>query len=140
MLKTLYEYYSTQNVRPTYADFGDDTELSKYAELRKSVFHRLMLPPAVFAGKRLLEFGSDTGENSLVFAQWGARLTLVEPNAEAHPYIRKYFSKFGLDSRLDSVVAASLLEFSALHKFDAIDAEGFIYTIQPTSVWVKKNR
>jgi len=135
---SLYEYYATQSVRPTYADFGDDAELSKYAELRKNVFYRLMLPPAVFGGKRLLEFGPDTGENSLVFAQWGARLTLVEPNAEAHSYIRRYFSKFGLDARLDDVVAASFLDFTAPHKFDVIDAEGFIYTIQPNSAWIRK--
>lgn len=138
MVETLYEYYATQSVRPTYAGFGGDAELSKYAELRKNVFHRLMLPPVVFAGKRLLEFGPDTGENSLVFAHWGAHLTLVEPNAEAHTYIRRYFSKFGLDACLDDVVAASLLEYSAPHKFDVIDAEGFIYTIQPNSAWIKK--
>lgn len=137
-MEALYQYYSTQSVRPTYADFDGDAELSSYEALRKNVFYRLMLPPAVFAGKRLLEFGPDTGENSLVFARWGARLTLVEPNTEAHPYIRRYFSKFGLDDHLDGVVAAGLLEFAAPNKFDMIDAEGFIYTIQPNSAWIKK--
>jgi hypothetical protein len=134
----LYEYYSTQTIRPTHADFGSDTELSKYAELRKNMFYRLMFPPALFSGKRVLEFGPDTGENSLIFAKWGAQLTLVEPNQEAHSYIRRYFSKFQLNNYLDNVIAAPLLEFSTPHKFDIIDAEGFIYTIQPTSAWVKK--
>ncbi len=137
-MEALYEYYSTQGLRPTYANFDGDAALSNYEALRKNVFYRLMLPPTIFAGKRLLEFGPDTGENSLVFAQWGAHLTLVEPNVEAHPYIRGYFSKFGLDACLDEVVAASLLEYSAAHKFDVIDAEGFIYTIQPNSAWIKK--
>lgn len=137
-MEKMYGYYATQNVRPTWADFGDDAELSKYAALREIMFLRLMLPPAIFAGKRLLEFGPDTGENSLIFAQWGAKLTLVEPSAEAHSYIRSYFSKFGLGARLDDVIAASLLEFSADRKFDVIDAEGFIYTIQPNSAWIKK--
>lgn len=138
MMAELYNYYSTQAIRPTHADFSSDTELSKYAELRKNVFNRLTFSPAMFAGKRVLEFGPDTGENSLIFAQWGARLTLVEPNQEAHSYIRRYFSKFHLNARLDDVVAASLLEFSAPQKFDVIDAEGFIYTIQPNSSWIKK--
>ncbi len=138
MLETLYEYYATQNVRPTYASFSGDEELSQYAKLRKHVFYRLMLPPSFFAGKRLLEFGPDTGENSLVFGNWGAHLTLVEPNAEAHSYIRRYFSKFGLDNCLQDVVATSLLQYQGPHKFDVIDAEGFIYTIQPNSAWITK--
>src|ERR1017187_1060891 len=138
MMTGLYDYYLTQTIRPTHADFGSDTELSRYAELRKHVFNRLTFPPALFAGKRVLEFGPDTGENSLIFAQWGARLTLVEPNEEAHSYIRRYFSKFQLNDSLDDVIAVPLLEFSPPHKFDIIDAEGFIYTVQPTSAWVRK--
>jgi hypothetical protein len=137
-LEKMYEYYAAQEVQPTYADFSGDTELSKYARLRKDVFSRLVLPPVIFNGKRVLEFGPDTGENSLVFAQWGARLTLVEPNTEAHPYIRRYFSKFGLEQRLDDVVSASLLDFQPPQKYSVIDAEGFIYSIQPTSAWVAK--
>jgi hypothetical protein len=137
-METLYEYYSSQGVRPTYASFDGESVLAEYEVLRRNVFYRLMLPPAFFAGKRLLEFGPDTGENSLVFAKWGAHLTLVEPNVEAHPYIRRYFSEFKLDASLDNVVAASLLDFSALSKFDAIDAEGFIYTVQPSSSWIRK--
>jgi hypothetical protein len=138
ILEKMYEYYAAQDVQPTYADFSGDAELSKYARLRKDVFSRLVLPPAIFNGKRVLEFGPDTGENSLVFAQWGARLTLVEPNKEAHPYIRRYFSKFGMEQRLDDVVSASLLDFQSPQKYSVIDAEGFIYTVQPTSSWVAK--
>lgn len=138
IVETLYEYYATKSVRPTFANFGDDAELGKYAELRENVFYRLLLPTSIFSGKRLLEFGPDTGENSLVFAKWGAKLSLVEPNAQAHPFIRSYFTKFGLDNQLNNVTAASLLGFAAPHKFDIIDAEGFIYTIQPNSAWIKK--
>jgi predicted O-methyltransferase YrrM len=134
----LFDYYLTQTIRPTHADFSSDTQLSKYAELRKNVFNRLTFPITLFSGKRVLEFGPDTGENSLVFAKWGARVTLVEPNEEAHSYISRYFTKFQLDDYLDDIIASTMLEFSAPRKFDVIDAEGFVYTIQPTSAWVKK--
>lgn len=134
----LYEYYATHNIRPTFADFDDDAELSKYEKLRKNVFFRLMFPSATFSGKRVLEFGPDTGENSLVFARWGAHLTLVEPNVEAHSYIRRYFSKFKMDACLDDIIDESLLTFGRVPKFDIIDAEGFIYTIKPNSAWINK--
>lgn len=134
----LHDYYLTQAIRPTHADFRNDTELTNYAALRKSVFWRLNFLPDLFSGKRVLEFGPDTGENSLIFAQWGAHLTLVEPNENAHSFIHGYFSKFHLEDRLDDVVGASILEFSSQHKFDIIDAEGFIYTVQPTRAWIDK--
>lgn len=139
-MANMYEYYATKNVRPTYADFADNSVLAKYVGMRENMFHRLSLPPAVFAGKSLIEFGPDTGENALVFAKWGARLTLVEPSVDAHPYIADYFSKFGMDASLDAMVSTSLLEFETDKTFDIIDAEGFIYTLKPNSAWIKKTR
>ncbi|MCO4857596.1 class I SAM-dependent methyltransferase [Herbaspirillum sp. WGmk3] len=138
MTEKMYEYYAKQDVQPTYADFSSDAELSRYAQLRKNVFFRLSLPLALFQGKEVLEFGPDTGENSIVFAQWGARVTLVEPNAEAHPYIRQYFSRFSLESNLTEIVTKSVLDFEPARQYDFVDAEGFIYTVQPTSAWVSK--
>ena len=38
----------------------------------------MSVPPALFRGADVLEFGPDSGENAVVFARWGARLTLVE--------------------------------------------------------------
>lgn len=138
MTEKMYEYYAAQDVQPTFADFSGDAELFKYAKLRNDVFFRMSLPPALFRNKDLLEFGPDTGENSLVFAQWGANVTLVEPNKEAHPYIERYFSKFKLELSLKEIVAKSVLDFTPAKLYDIIDAEGFIYTVQPTSAWIAK--
>jgi hypothetical protein len=138
MMEKMYEYYAAQDVQPTYADFSGDAELFKYAKVRNDVFFRMSLPPALFRDKELLEFGPDTGENSLVFAQWGANVTLVEPNKEAHPYIQRYFSKFKLEKSLKEIVAKSVLDFVPAKPYDIIDAEGFIYTVQPTSAWIAK--
>jgi SAM-dependent methyltransferase len=138
IMEKMYEYYAAQDVQPTYADFSGDAELFKYAKLRDDVFFRMSLPPALFRDKELLEFGPDTGENSLVFARWGARVTLVEPNKEAHPYIQRYFSKFDLESRLTEIIAKSVLDFKPARLYDIIDAEGFIYTVQPTGAWIAK--
>ncbi len=137
-MESLFNYYETKDIRPTYAAFGNDEQLNRYSEQRKNFFYRLNLPYTFFKGKKILEFGPDTGENALVFAKWGATLTLVEPNIEAHSYIRNYLSQYGLESSINGLVAASLLEFKNESKFDVIDAEGFIYTIQPNIAWIKK--
>lgn len=131
----MHEYYATKHIQPTFADF-DEAGLANYEDMRKRVFNRLKFPAEMFYGKQVLEFGPDTGENSLVFAQWGANMTLVEPNPNALTYIHQNFSKFGMTP--DTVVESTLMEFQSSEKFDIIDAEGFIYTIQPSDMWFRK--
>ena len=130
----MHEYYATKHIQPTFADL-DEAGLIAYEAMRKRVFNRLRFPAEMFYGKSVLEFGPDTGENALVFSQWGANMTLVEPNAKAHPFIHKYFSRFGL--MLDHVIESDLMDFSTTEEFDIVDAEGFIYTI-PSSLWLRK--
>ena len=88
----LYEYYRGQQLLPTFADFQGAPEVERYAAQRAAVLRdRAGLLPAMFNGAEILEFGPDSGENALVFAMWGAQLTLVEPNERAHETIRAYF-------------------------------------------------
>jgi hypothetical protein len=133
----LFEYYERQDVLPTFGNFKGPEDLRRYAEGRVRLFNeRLMLPVRSFADAELLEFGPDSGENALVFAQWGANLTLSEPNEKAHGPIRNYFSRFDLQSRLRELVRADIAGFRSARQFDIIDAEGFIYTIQPSRAWL----
>lgn len=138
MVRTMYDYYASQSIKPTYAEFTTQSQIEAYTELRRHVFRRLMLPSTYFEGKNILEFGPDTGENSIVFAEWGATVSLVEPNITAHHYIHRYFTNFGLEDRLSGISGESLTTFNSVKKFDLIDAEGFIYTIQPHNLWIKK--
>lgn len=138
MTANMYDYYAKQSVRPTFADFDSDAQLSNYAALRKTVFTRLFIPPGFFAGKDVLEFGPDTGENALVLARWGARVTLVEPNVAAHAQIEAYFERFSLKEQLAGVTAESVLGYQPPRRFHAVLAEGFIYTVQPTTAWLEK--
>lgn len=134
----LYTYYQKKDVLPTHARFSCAQDLEKYRKHREDFFiEKLYLPTRMFAGAKLIEFGPDSGENSLVFADWGAFITLVEPNFKAWPYINKYFEKFNFKDRLVSIEKTSLEDFKAKEKFQVIDAEGFIYTVRPMAVWIK---
>lgn len=134
---TLYLYYQQKGVLPTHARFSTKEDLDKYQLSRSKLFsNKLHLPPQMFQGANMIEFGPDSGENSLVFARWDASLTLVEPNPNSWPYIENYFKKFGLGDKLKSLVKVSLESFETTEKFRFIDAEGFIYTIRPESIWI----
>ncbi len=136
-MKGLYEYYRGQQVLPTFADFRGAAELERYAALRAAVLRdRAGLPPAIFNGAEVLEFGPDSGENALVFAMWGARLTLVEPNERAHDAIRSYFERFEQGSSLRALSTAHVLDYDDPLRYDVVVAEGFIYTVQPTRAWL----
>lgn len=134
----LYTYYQKKDVLPTYARFSCPEELNKYQRQREQFFsEKLYLPKQMFKHANLVEFGPDSGENSLVFADWGAAVTLVEPNPKARPFIAKYFEMFNLKDKLVSIKECDLEKFRSEKKFEFIIAEGFIYTIQPELAWIK---
>ena len=134
---SLYEYYGRQRLLPTFANLGDEAAVAAYEQGRERLFSdRLGLPVRVFAGARVLEFGSDTGENALCFARWGAQMTIVEPNERAHEAVRHYFERYAPPGRLEGIVSADVLGFSGERIYDAIVAEGFIYTVRPTRAWL----
>jgi hypothetical protein len=133
----LFQYYERQDVLPTFGNFASPDDLDRYAQGRVRLFRdRLQLPPRIFREADLLEFGPDSGENAMVFGQWGANLTLAEPNSRALGQIRSYFERFNLGGRLRQLISADVAGFCSDQKFDVIDAEGFIYTIQPTEAWL----
>jgi hypothetical protein len=139
--KTLYEYYHNRGFSPTYAGFEGEPELARYETMREHVLRdRLSLPREVFAGARVLDYGPDTGEDALVLARWGARLTLVEPNELAHPTIRNYFERFGLTDSIEKLVKADVLSFADDVLYDAIVAEGFLFTVKPIRAWLEAFR
>lgn len=134
----LFNYYERQSVLPTFGNLRSPGELEAYKAQRRELFtDKLMLPPPLFRGAELLEFGPDSGENAMVFAGWGAHLTLAEPNRHAHEKIQAYFSRFGLTDRLRQLILTDVEGFRSDRRFDIIDAEGFIYTIQPTEKWLR---
>lgn len=134
----LFQYYEKEQFLPTFGNFDSPSKLHDYALARRTIFvEKLMLPLEVFSGTNVLEFGPDTGENALVFALWGANLTLVEPNQRAHHQIASYFQRFDLNRNLKRLSDDDLEGFSSDEAYDVIDAEGFIYTVQPTSLWLR---
>lgn len=133
----LFNYYERQDVLPTFGNFKSAAELDAYASQRRELFSdKLVLPPRLFRDAEVLEFGPDSGENALVFAGWGANMTLAEPNRHAHPKIEAYFAHFCLTERLRELALADVEGFRSERRYDIIDAEGFIYTVQPTENWL----
>jgi SAM-dependent methyltransferase len=138
---SLFNYYSRQELLPTFGDFKTQAELDRQGRYRRDLFEeKLHLPVALFRNARVVEFGPDSGENALVCAQWGASLSLVEPNPKAVERIRAYFGHFGLESHLEGLYATDLASFGRDHAdqapFDFVIAEGFLHAVRPDRLWI----
>lgn len=135
--KSLHAYHREQSILPTFAALQTRHELQTFADKREQMFlDNLQIPSRLFQNARVLEVGPDSGENALVFAKWGSRLTLVEPNARAWGVIQNYLNHFKLGDCVESLAKMSLEEFTSRSKFDFIVAEGFIFTIRPEHRWI----
>ncbi len=134
----MHAYYEAKGLSPTFGNLRTAEDLDRHTAMRERIFtEKLNLPPRVFAGARVLEFGPDTGENALVFARWGATVDLVEPNRKSWPQIEAYFRHFGLGERLGTLDDSPIQQYRPDRTYDMVVAEGFIQTVKPTSAWIE---
>jgi SAM-dependent methyltransferase len=137
---TMSDYYASQSLLPTHGRFTTAPDLVRHTDARERFFNdKLFLPKRLFYHADVMEIGCDSGENALAFATWRAYLTLVEPNAKAHPVIREYFQRYRLESQISKLTGDDVAQLAAAHQepvYDFVIAEGFIYTVQPSSLWL----
>ena len=72
--------------------------------------YNLKLPPEVFKGKKLIDFGAGTGENTIYLANWGAKCTLVEMNPIAHNTSKKVFKKYSKSFKDHKFINSSIFD------------------------------
>src|SRR5438874_1781855 len=111
---SLLAYYQQSKFNPVPVSLDTPQAWLSHCAKRRSLYERhLSIPLALIRDKTVLEFGCNTGENSLVLASLGAKLTLVEPNEQALEALRWNFKRFGLESQIAQVVPASINEFQS---------------------------
>lgn len=127
---TLLAYYQCNDFNPARIPVERAEVWPDHVQKRTTLYTRhLHLPLPLWRGASVLEFGANSGENALVAAMAGARLTLVEPNVNVHDRLRGLFSQFSLSDQLESLSAEGLEEFTSQNTFDGVIAEGFVFTL-----------
>lgn len=135
----MYEYYESQPTLPTVANFKSLESFQRYENQRKDLItEKLNIPVQFFQDREILEFGPDSGENALVFAKWGAKLHLVEPNQEGINTTKKNFNHFNLSNAIQSITKTDINGYTSDKLFDLIVAEGFVHSIKPDQSWISK--
>ncbi len=126
----LVEFYQRNRFNPVPIRLTDDVEWQDHLKKRENLYeNHLRLPLTLFNGQRVVEFGCNSGENSLVLASFGAKMTLVEPNDQVRPEIQKLFKQHHVEDRIEEVRSEYLQDFKADSLYDFAIAEGFLYMI-----------
>ncbi|GEM_PF-6181664 len=135
----MYEYYESQPILPTITHFKSASSLEHYEKQRKDLItEKLHIPIQFFQNREILEFGPDSGENALIFAKWGAKLHLVEPNQQGIDTTKKNFDHYKLTSSIKSITKTDIDGYTGNKQFDFIIAEGFVHSIKPDKSWLSK--
>lgn len=138
-MTTLLDYYRRREMDPVPLNLETAEALARHRAKRINLYDRhLGIPFGFLEGREVLEFGCNTGENALVLAEAGARVTLVEPNPAAHPRLQALFGRFGLADRLVAVVAADMAGFADERRYDLVIAEGFLNTLADRDAMLRK--
>jgi len=86
-------------------------------------YYEKLLPNYDFKGKRVLEFGSGTGINTLIMALRGAKVTLIDYSKHALDLARKNLDRLGIDAEL---VHQDVFKFDEENRYDLVHSEGLV--------------
>ncbi|MBF0630165.1 MAG: class I SAM-dependent methyltransferase [Magnetococcales bacterium] len=87
----------------------------------------LKFPLKMFQGANMLDFGSGTGERTIFYNQWGARMTMVEMNPLAIDRARKIFSQYALPGSEYEFIEGSLFDVQLQGSFDIVASDGVLH-------------
>jgi len=125
---TAYEKYK---VVPTRQEISD---LNSHFRRRRALYQTLGLVPNHLKGKRILEFGPGSGENSIYIASLRPRLySLVDGTESSIDSLRAIRHIHYPELKVD-LIYSDFLKFNSKKKYDAVFCEGAI----PTQLYAKQ--
>ncbi|MCG8605172.1 class I SAM-dependent methyltransferase [bacterium] len=121
------DYYQQHGFNPVPISLESRADWASQTAKRLNLYQRhLGIPLALLKGRSVLEFGCNSGENALVLASFGAKLTLVEPNEQVLPRLRALFAQYDLENQIATLVQDDIESFESKARFDLVLAEGFL--------------
>ena len=83
VIKKVNKVYSKQNPSQYLTDLR---QVDKFVKNRMDLLHELKLPKKIFKNSKLIDYGSGTGLNTLVYGVLGANCTLIEFDKRSYKY------------------------------------------------------
>tara|TARA_Y100000034_G_C6910131_1_gene424127 strand:- start:12872 stop:14089 length:1218 start_codon:yes stop_codon:yes gene_type:complete len=136
--QSMLDYYVKSGLNPDKFLVEDEAIWKLHYKKRLNLYQKyLKIPFAFLKGASVLEFGCNSGENSLVLASAGANLTLVEPNKSVHERLKYLFKKFGFEKNM-ILHSKTIEDFNPDKIYDLIMIEGFLFSLPNRNEMVLK--
>lgn len=127
---SMVEFYLTHAFNPVFIPVEEAAIWEGHVRKRRNLYERhLGIPLSLLEGRSVLEFGCNSGENGLVLAASGAKLTFVEPNHQVLPRLHELFGRMNLEDQIQAIYQTDLQAFETIETYDIVIAEGFISTL-----------
>lgn len=97
---------------------------SQAAYIYRDLLH---IPPKLFSGASVIDFGAGTGENTIPLANWGAMCTLVDINAEALKIAKKVFKRYDTRQRKHRFSCSSIFYYADTKQYNFVCALGSLH-------------
>ena len=110
--KSVLDTFQAEIPSVYYSDKSEEDFLAYRANAEYMYRNLFKFPPEMFLGKKLIDFGAGTGENTVYLANWGSNCTLVEMNYLAQDISKNVFQKY-TDNFNDHVFILSSIFFCA---------------------------
>lgn len=124
------QYYKQQHFNPTAFAIERDTVFNGHFLKRMNLYaHKLQIPQGFWRGKHVLEVGCSSGENAIVLASLGASFSFIDPLESSLERLRRLFEQRALSSAIRTCATAMIQDVTLSEEYDAIIAEGFLYTL-----------
>lgn len=137
--ESMVAYYQDLHFNPVLIQVENPEVWQSHFDKRRNLYERhLGVPLAYLRGARIVEFGPNSGENALLPALFGAKLTLVEPNTQVLPRLKGLFNRFGVAGQIESLQSVGIDEFNTTQPYDLVIAEGFLFTLPNRDTLLRK--
>jgi 2-polyprenyl-3-methyl-5-hydroxy-6-metoxy-1,4-benzoquinol methylase len=104
-----------------YSDKSEKDFLAYYKNAEYFYRNNLKFPPEMFKGKKLIDFGAGTGENTVYLAKWGANCTLVEMNDQAQSISKDVFKKYLKNYEDHTFINSSIFDYDNKDDYQSYD-------------------
>ena len=131
-----FSYPSNSEIDQIYKKFdfnpvGDESfkiyQFQSLLKQRKSLFNDfLKFPLNLLENKEILEFGTASGEKTLVYAHYKSKIYAVESNKKFIQSLKKNFQKFNLNIKLKKITLKKIENYKDKKKYDFVIAENFL--------------
>ena len=136
---SMLSYYRENNFNPVPIEVEEQKVWESHFAKRRNLYERhLGIHFVLLRDRSILEFGCNSGENSLVLAAVGDNLTLVEPHSEVMERLTVLFERLGLRDRIVRLVESDIQSFKQTQQYDVVLAEGFLFTLPDRVNMLKK--